>query len=601
MHGLNNAQMEAVMSNHPRILCIAGAGTGKTHTLTSRLVRLYEDGILPKNMLCLTFTRAAGAEMKERAIKKIGPQAQDIFCNTFHAFAAKILRLYAPSIGYTPLFSIYDEEDRDSVVASILAEYQYRERLPEVIKAMKAYYMYGTPPIGEMKNIINEYEYRLKRSNAFDFDGLLHNLKKLLYREDVRQYIHDTYTHIFVDEFQDSDARQMAILKMINPENLFAVGDDFQSIFGFSGADVSIIMGLAKDPEWQVIKLEENYRSTIEIVDAANSLIRHNKQTEKVLKAHRSGMPVRKAEWFTPEEEAAVIAEEINIMSYEEGLELREFAVLCRTNRQASFLAEKIEAQGLKTELKGQSIDKLFSSDAKAIFAWMTAIVNPLDDEAVTKAMAFMGYKLDRKTGMKVDLYQLQHNASLLWALRELDMSHEFLTIYDELSNGTEWLDAGPLFGTIVARLTREKGYAEAGLYNRLDALHEVGIAIDKWSDNTIKEGEEATPKAWLEYYKLLRLNGELQEAHPEDAVQVMTAHKSKGLEWPVVFVTGSYNGSFPMKRGDLEEERRLYYVAMTRAKDRLILTRPEHKEGWNGQLQPTEPSIFLEEIEKTT
>lgn len=597
---LNPEQIQAVKSNRSRILVLAGAGTGKTATLTSRMVRLYEDGVLPKEMLALTFTKAAGQEMKERVMKQIGPGAKDIFCNTFHAFAVQIVQKYAYLVGYQPFFTIYDEEDKKSVVEGIINDYQFKQKPDDVIEAMKNMYVRRIYPQGEMRHIIDEYNFQLRRDNALDFDMLLDKLKLLLMDQNVRDYIHSTYTHVFVDEFQDSDHRQLDILSRIDPENLFVVGDDFQSIYSFAGADVSIIMDIAEDPDYEVIKLERNYRSTQQIVYTANSLIKYNNQTEKVLKAERGGFPVTYISANDPEREAFHIAENIHRLLDDGKCTARDIAVLTRTNKKAEAMVESLKELAVPAELKTSVRSVLQTSDIKHIMNWMEAVVNPNNDRAVRDCLRWPKSMISRKELMQVEKYALEQNLSLLDGLRALEAGNRFIEVYDKIfKRHFSYADnesAAMLIVNIVTVLDIAHIYIEKKLDNRLENYHIFKDILVDWEVQAEVNGEDKSPLEWIRYYKLMEIDGMTEEMQPEDHVQVMTAHKAKGLEWDVVFVTGCNEKTFPLSRGDIEEERRLFYVAITRAKEKLFLTRPQTVTTWGNHTQDAEMSRFITE-----
>lgn len=592
---LNPEQIQAVKSNRSRILVLAGAGTGKTATLTSRMVRLYEDGVLPKEMLALTFTKAAGQEMKERVMKQIGPGAKDIFCNTFHAFAVQIVQKYAYLVGYQPFFTIYDEEDKKSVVEGIINDYQYKQKPDDVIEAMKNMYVRRIYPQGEMRHIIDEYNFQLKRDNALDFDMLLDKLKLLLMDRNVQDYIHSTYTHVFVDEFQDSDHRQLDILSRIDPENLFVVGDDFQSIYSFAGADVSIIMDIAEDPDYEVIKLERNYRSTQQIVYTANSLIKYNNQTEKVLKAERGGLPVTYISANDPEREAFHIAENIHRLLDDGKCTARDIAVLTRTNKKAEAMVEALQELAVPAELKTSVRSVLQTSDIKHIMNWMEAVVNPNNDRAVRDCLRWPKSMISRKELMQVEKYALEQNLSLLDGLRALEAGNRFIEVYDSIAVNDESATLQML--DIVGTLEIIKNYMDKKLDNRIRNFNNFKEILVDWELHAEVNGEDKSPLEWIRYYKLVEIDGMTEELQPENYVQVMTAHKAKGLEWDVVFVTGCNEKTFPLLRGDIEEERRICYVAVTRAKEKLFLTRPQTVTIWGNHTQDAEESRFIKEM----
>jgi DNA helicase-2/ATP-dependent DNA helicase PcrA len=331
---LNPRQNKAVFSDYHRILCLAGAGTGKTAVLAHRIARLWEAGISPENILALTFTRAAGAEMKERVIWLIGPEGKKLFCNTFHAFCVDVIRDNAEHLGYDPGFTVYDQQEADELMDEVMADLKLKISKKKITKArMGGAGTMSAAERGAAFGAIREYEYRLRRNNALDFDGLIGTVKKAIHSDQaIHSGLNSRYKHVFIDEFQDTDPAQWEIVTSMDPDNLFIVGDDFQSIYGFRGSDISIILSLADDPEWQTIKLEWNYRSTLSIITAANALIKHNNQTEKTLITDKPGLEISYRE---PEDEEAEITGIIQrLIANQQAAGWATTAILARTNRQ---------------------------------------------------------------------------------------------------------------------------------------------------------------------------------------------------------------------------------------------------------------------------
>lgn len=624
--GLNEAQAQAVRSDAPRLLCLAGAGTGKTRVLTHRIARIFEDGVPAREMLALTFTRAAGAEMKERIIGLIGEEGRELFCNTYHAWAVRMIRRYSYQIGLTPSFTIYDEEDRASIITQIIEDMSYPIKPKDVLEAMNKQTLYRvTLPKGEIEQTVIEYQMRCKRYNSIDLDGLIAGLQTLLRNEMIQKQIHDEYKYIFVDEFQDTDHRQMEILEAINPENLFVVGDDFQSIYGFRGADVSIIMRLANDPEYETIKLEENYRSTDPIVTAANNLIKHNNQTEKVLKSHRFGRMLEIIPCEDEEDEMDEICGEISwlhsdkydsfqnvgdkeprLIKIAEGIPYNEIAILGRTNKKVQEAAEALEAAGIPYTIKTKASDPLMNHDAKKLFLWMSAILNPQDDVAISSILNWPEPTITRIEMNNAEMFQLTNDCSLKTALESTGAATAFLDIYNRINNESiEYYDEGEpvsavdLLEYVIAGTEILDRYHEKGLTNRIAVINQIDDALRNWQEQKATMGEESTAEDWLDYYHLRMIEEtERLDVEKEDAVQIMTAHGSKGLEFNTVFIIGCNEKSFPLGKGDMEEERRLFYVAITRAKERLYMTYPTKRTIWGDKEEETKISRFIPELD---
>lgn len=621
---LNKEQKEAVFSDKDRILVLAGAGTGKTKTMVSRVARLIEDGVDPGSILLLTFTRAAAMEAKERVIALVGEKGKDIYCNTFHAWAVRVLRQFAFQIWYTPAFTIYDDEDRTDVIAAIIEELQYNIKPQDVLDAMEKHAVYSIPyAYHEIRNIVKEYDFRLRRCNSIDMNGLLAGVQTLLKKETVQELLQSRWSHILVDEMQDTDRRQMDILNAINPQNLFAVGDDFQSVYKFRGADVSIIMGLSEDPEYQVIKLEENYRSTHQIVDAANKLIKHNNQTEKVLKAHRNGPEIKIFDALDHEDELEKIVEEISFLIEDDfaeamvvgqfeplriktkaGVPLKDIAVLGRTNKQIKEIAEHLESVGIPCEIKAAADDVMVSRDAKKLFAWMHVMLNPTDDVSVDAVLNWPVQTITKKERLEVEMFQLEKNCSLFTALAACWRAPSFFSTNKSIE---ELIEAEYDPGDAVAALDMldyiikgtmiEKHYIDQDMHNRVKAIQRLRYIVASWQESKASLGESYSAEDWLDYYTMYTTEGVREESEKKDAVQIMTAHGSKGLEFDTVIIAGCNQGTFPMLRGgDIEEERRLFFVAMTRAKNHLYMTRAVERDFYDFHTDATIPSQFLSE-----
>ena len=618
---LNKEQRLAVESHEPRILCLAGAGTGKTKTLTSRIARLCIDGVAPDEILALTFTRAAAAEMKERLVAMVGEPAKNVYMGTFHAWAVKVIRQYAFQIGYTPSFTIYDEDDKKDVVSAVIEELQYRVKPEDVLEAMNKETVYNVPIVDEeIKSIVTEYRFRLRKNNAIDLDGLIAGLQSILKKTDIQNLIRRQWPYIFVDEFQDTDHRQMDILTAIDPQNLFVVGDDFQSIYKFRGADVSIIMDMAENPEYEVIKLEENYRSCKEIVDAANRLIKHNNQTEKVLKSHRKGEFPFLTYCVDYEDEMQII---INLIrdrragacanypwnkdidtEAEHECKYRDIAILGRTNKQIDAIAEALREADIPCQVKTTASDVLMSNDAKKLFTWMNVAFNPRDDASLANILNWPDKTINKMDCLQVEMFQLENSCSFYVALAATGMAKRFFEIHDGIKEKVsedydedEQPTALDMLNYVIDCTGIEKQYRDKGLHTRYKAIQQIKETVASWQEARAEMGEPYTSTDWLDYYAMRNIEGERIEEEQQDAVQVMTAHGSKGLEFDTVIIAGCNQKNFPMTRGDIEEERRLFYVAETRAKNHLYLTRAGKRIVWGDHEEEAEESIFWKEM----
>ena len=574
---LNSAQREAVFSDYPRTLCLAGAGTGKTEVLTHRIARLWEAGVSPENILALTFTRAAGAEMKERVIGLIGADGKKLFCNTFHAFCVNVIRENAVALGYEPDFSVYDQTESDDLLTEVLAELQYKIPAKQVAqyRAGKAADM-NSMSIKQAERAAKEYEFRLKRNNAFDFDGLIATVKLALFEiSGIRENLRMRYRHVFVDEFQDTDAAQWEIVRRFHPENLFVVGDDFQSIYGFRGSDISIILGLADNPDWHTVKLEQNYRSTVPIINAANKLIKHNKQTEKKLITDKSGVAVVYRE---PEDDYAEIADII----YQLGnSQLKTTAIIARTNKQIDNAKSILKSRGVHCGTLSDDNNPMASNGAKYLLAWIAVFANPQDDVAMRKIASA---RMSKAAMHEVDRMQLYGSGSFIDALRETTAGVEFVAEFDaqrhDFQNSYDLLSG--------ATRLNVRGMVSA---NCCQALQQIGM----WQQRQFALGEPASAADLLDWVRSGSFADKSAKERDASKVWLMTVHGSKGLEFDEVYVIGAAQGTFP-NRGDIEEERRLFYVAVTRAREYLNISRPQVMTDWYGNKRITERSQFVNE-----
>ncbi|MFA5169825.1 MAG: ATP-dependent helicase [Candidatus Paceibacterota bacterium] len=605
--GLNKAQFEAVTSEHKRILCLAGAGTGKTKTLTSRIAFLHENRVSCSSMLALTFTRLAGKEMKERVIKLIGKsEGGKLFCNTFHAFCVKVLRQYGARLGYDADFSIYDQDDCASIITTIIEDYQYKTTLKKVQEVLPCIYDIDKAINGDFATIaqeelkvIKDYQYHLKRNNAFDFDGLIDNVYRLLENnEDIRKELQNQYSHIFVDEMQDTNTLQWGIVSLINPENLFVVGDDNQSIYGWRGADISIILMLSKSPEWQTIKLEQNYRSTRPIVEAANRLIKHNvSQTEKVLISSVEGEEPVIDVLEDVQQEAKIIASAT--LAYVNG-KYSDIAVLTRTNKQLVAIKATMDVYGIPSELVNATEDVFKKDDIRNLLAYLELLVNPKDDHAFKKAINFPEPRFTSMELAKLQLIATDNECSLCEALPEFHgTTTEFSSLMSLFEEFMDAEDSGILamFNQLTARLDLMGLYAEQGRkFSKGEDINQAQNKLMNWAEIQKSLGEDYSVSAFLKWLHLRDIQEKLIEK--QNKVKLMTVHAAKGLEFESVFIAGMNQGCFPSRRGDIEEERRLFYVAITRAKRNLYICRTQNVDAGHGGGYMSMPSQFLDEMQ---
>lgn len=587
---LNSEQRKAVESESSVILTLAGAGTGKTSTLTSRIAHLHENRIGCSSMLALTFTRLAGKEMKERVIKLIGPEGEKLFCNTFHAFCVKVLKEYGYLLGYDKDFTIYDQEDRDSIVEKITYDYGYKTTLKKVLNVIESGVNEGIE-----NDVVSEYNWILKRNNALDLDMLLTEALKLLtgYPEVQRNY-HNQYEYVFVDEFQDTNDVQMMIIKALNPKNLFVVGDDFQAIYGWRRAKTEYIINFLKYyPNAEIIKLEENYRSTEPIITAANNLIAHNvNQTKKILKAHKTGAEIEYIE-------AENIGNEVNIITGKilEDSQYSNYAILTRTNKQMEPFIQTFKAFNIPYQVLSNKEDPLKKYDVRMILNILEVALNPKDDNTLKKIINFPIKRINEIKLQQIEKVMVDESISFMEALEDVEEVDGFMHRLDEIHTyiTEECSEASKVFSTVVGISRLLKKYEKENRENKVDDIDRAFEVIERWENIQRELGENTDISSFLKWVHMKDIQEKLMEQR--DAVKIMTVHGSKGLEFNTVFVVGMNQNVFPSKRGDLEEERRLFYVAITRAKEKLYITRAKKTLNWSGKEVDTVESQFIKEM----
>lgn len=597
LDGLNEPQHEAVISESDVILCLAGAGTGKTRVLTHRIAHLHhEHRVGTSNMLALTFTRLAGKEMKERIMDLVGEaEGKKLFCNTFHAFCVQVLKEYGHRIGLDPAFMIYDQSDRDSIVKRIIAEYHYDTSLNKVLK--EAQHPSETDNVEQ--DVLKELNYRLKQNNAVDFDGLLDKTEQLLAEfEDVRLYYKDLYKYVFVDEFQDTSDVQLRIVQLIDPDNLFVVGDDFQAIYGWRGAEVKNIVEFPSHfSGCKTIKLTRNYRSTFPIVDASNSLIKYNpNQTDKELNSDVPGALVKFEEYDSEDFEAAAIIKKIKDSEIDS---LSDIAILGRTNRQIGNMASHLKENDIPCVVLSNSNDPLKNSVVQSVIGFIELAVNEKDSWKIKRLVNFPENRLRPMQLEEIELNSVMNDQTYLEALEDFKEKEpklqSFFETLSKLRSQISDLDAHTAFRATVHILGLIPAYQRMGLDNRVQALAIARDTIERWCQIQRNLGESDRPDAFLRYL----VTKDIQEKMMEDidAVKLMTIHGSKGLEFEEVFVIGANEEVFPNLRGDIEEERRLMYVAVTRAKERLHISRPVYVKSYGGNEDMKIKSRFISEL----
>ncbi|MBR2450257.1 MAG: UvrD-helicase domain-containing protein [Paludibacteraceae bacterium] len=638
---LNEAQRKAVEYNEGPQLVIAGAGSGKTRVLTYKIAYLLEHGVHAGNILALTFTNKAAREMKSRIANLVGEQvARYLWMGTFHSICTRILRQEAELIGYTRDFTIYDTTDSKSVIKHIVKDMQLDEKVykPNVIlsrislaknqllsptsySSNRDYTMQDRfARIPEVSRIYVEYNRRLKACNAMDFDDLLFMTNTLFKNHvEVLHKYQEYFRYILVDEYQDTNYSQYLIVKRLaEPDNhICVVGDDAQSIYSFRGANIENILTFQKGYDnAQLFKLERNYRSTQTIVNAANSLIRHNRgQIPKAVYSELAlGDRLQLSTYMSDRDEGKAVAQQVKLL-HREGYDYESIAILYRTNAQSRVIEDELRHLGIPYRIYG-GMSFYQRKEIKDAIAYFRLAVNPHDNEAFARVINYPLRGIGETTVLKVREASRLAACSMMEVIcnpeaAKLDVSaatQKKLTVFAEMINGfgarVATTDAYE-FATMVMRDTGVMREAKADTSQegiaRLENLEEMLAGIHEFVDQQLREGISFTPMTeFLSEVSLLTDQDEKQDDN-QPRITLLTVHSAKGLEFKVTFIVGLEENLFPSQfcqaPKEIEEERRLLYVAITRAMERCYLTNARQRFR-NGQTQFSSPSRFLKDID---
>ena len=655
LQGLNPAQRAAVEAYDSASLIIAGAGSGKTRVLTSRIAYMIQKGIKPKNILATTFTNKAAQEMRERIVKMIPEyltegQARHIWMGTFHSIFARILRTDAERIGFPTNFTIYDASDARNLIKTIvkelnLADDKYKPNViaSRISQAKNALVTPGAylansahatedrrAQIPEFGNIYNLYCQRCKHNGAMDFDDLLLQTNILL-RDcpDVLEYYQKQFKYILVDEYQDTNYAQYIIVRRLSQHHgkVCVVGDDAQSIYSFRGAKIENILSFQRDyPEAKVFKLEQNYRSTRTIVEAANSVIVHNsrRMEKRCFSEGDEGEKIRVLKAYTDREEAELVVQDLRDKVRVTGDAWNEAAILYRTNNQSQALEESLRRRGIPYRIyKGASFyDR---KEIKDMLAYIRLVINPRDDEAFRRIVNYPARGIGDTTVLRIAQLAAERGVSMWEAVDALVAEPvsdpvqrtivrkvaEFVALIRSLS--LERAQKGLYdFGMevasrsgILALFRRENSPEATSALDNIEELLNSMQLFKEQRDAEIRAGEElgeATVEEWLQSVTLTTDMDKKEDAGDDDKVTLMTVHSAKGLEFKYVYIVGMEENLFPSQRAaespeGFEEERRLFYVALTRAKCSAVLSYAEMRFKW-GNMEFSRPSCFLREID---
>lgn len=639
LDSLNTVQREAVTCTEGASLIVAGAGSGKTRVLTYRIAYLLQQGVPASRIMALTFTNKAAREMKDRITKLVGDEARYLMMGTFHHVCTKLLRPNADQLGFTRDFTIYDTTDSKSVLKAICKERGLDEKIykPAAVQSRismlkncgisPAAYGQNTQLLREdrearmyeLATVYEQYQVRLRAANAMDFDDLLINTLALMrHFPDVRERIQTQFQYILVDEYQDTNYIQFLLVKALaEPQNnICVVGDDAQSIYSFRGADIRNILNFRQQyPDAKLFKLERNYRSTQTIVNAANSLIHKNvHQIEKTVYSEKeTGQPLSLQPYMDDRTEALGIATKIQKQKHK-GYD--SFAVLYRTNAQSRVIEGELRKLNIPYRIYGGT-SFYQRKEIKDALGYLRLAVNPRDNEALLRIVGFPGRGIGETTMKKVSLNAIEHHRCYLDVMRQpeataLDVSaatckklQAFAAYMDGLSEQSETMDAFA-FTEMVLRtsgvLTALALDRSTEGIDRAQNVQELLNAIHEFVEQRANEGIDFTPITDFLSEVSLQTDQDENLADTTERVTLMTVHAAKGLEFPVVFIAGMEENLFPsqfaIKPQEIEEERRLLYVAITRAMEQCYLSFARQRFR-NGSVTFASPSRFLNDIDR--
>ena len=639
LNNLNNSQLESTLQMDGPMIVIAGAGSGKTRVLTYKIAYLMTEGVDPFNILALTFTNKAAKEMKERIATIVGNEAKNLWMGTFHSVFARILRIEAHKIGYTSNFTIYDSDDSQKLVSRIIKEFnldkdQYKYKsIFSRISSMKNSFITPNNYLNneelllsdkisnrsKFNQIYNEYVERCFKAGAMDFDDLLLKTNELLnsYPDTLSKY-QNIFKYILVDEYQDTNHSQYLIIRALSDkfQNICVVGDDAQSIYSFRGANINNILNFQKDfPDSKIFRLEQNYRSTKNIVNAANSLIENNQKRLKknVWTENESGEKISVNKLLTDGEEGRFVASSIFENKMQSQLQNSDFAILYRTNAQSRSFEDALRKKNISYRVYG-GLSFYQRKEIKDVLAYLRLLINPDDEQAFKRIINFPARGIGQTTLNKIAVEAKNSSVSDYIFIKDLLKSSEilnnstknklldFVIMIESIKNKIEHAD--------VFDITKEV-LKQSGLYNlykndesleginRIQNIEELLNGIKDFVENN--EKSQASVSSFLQDVALA--TDQDNDTNDNNKVSLMTVHLAKGLEFPYVYIVGLEENLFPSamnlnSRTELEEERRLFYVALTRAEKKIYLSYVLSRYRW-GKPVDSEKSRFIDEIKE--
>ena len=644
LNQLNEAQLAPVLQQQGAMIVIAGAGSGKTRVLTFRIAYLMSKGVDPFNILALTFTNKAAREMKSRIARIVGgSEAKNLWMGTFHSVFAKILRFEADRLGYPSNFTIYDTQDSQSVIRAVIKElhldkdiYKYKQVYSRIssyknsLITVKAYFnnpelmeadaMAKIPRMGE---IYKSYVDKCFKAGAMDFDDLLLKTNELLTRfPEVLAKYQDRFRYILVDEYQDTNHSQYLIIKALSDrfQNICVVGDDAQSIYAFRGANINNILNFQNDYDnVQVFRLEQNYRSTKNIVNAANSIIEKNKtRLDKIVwTANDEGSKILVNRSMTDGDEGRFVASTIFEQKMNQQLANGNFAVLYRTNAQSRAIEDALRKKDIPYRIYG-GLSFYQRKEIKDVLSYLRLLINSKDEEALKRIINFPARGIGQTTIERLIVVANKYNRSIFEVMQNLDKVEiqinkgtqsklqDFVTMVKSFQILNEGYDVFQITEHVIKKTGLYTELKKDGTPEGIARIENIEELLNGMRDFVEEQKELAdTTGSLAEFLEDVALATDLdKETGDEDKVALMTVHLAKGLEFPYVFIVGMEEDLFPSAmsmntRSELEEERRLFYVAITRAEKQAYLTYTQSRYRW-GKLIDAEPSRFIEEIDES-
>ena len=630
VEGLNDKQKEAVIETEGPCLVIAGAGSGKTKVLTHKIAYLIEEkNIKPWNILAITFTNKAANEMKERITNLIGEVANDMWIGTFHSICVKILRKFIDRVGYNSDFVIFDTSDQKTLIKQCIRSlnlddkiYTDRGVIAEISNSkneMLTPMQYKLRTNNEIRKekiaeIYEIYQRRLKENNALDFDDIINlTIQILTENQDVLEYYSEKFKYVLVDEYQDTNKAQFTLITLLSGRhgNITVVGDNDQGIYSFRGADITNILNFEKDfPGTKIIKLEQNYRSTKAILDAANAVIKHNeKKYEKNLWTEKEGGKRPEVAILDNEyEEANFIVEQINRLKREEYYKYSDFTVLYRTNAQSRSIEDIFRRENIPYKMIG-GLKFHERKEIKDVIAYLRLIHNQADNLSLGRIINEPKRGIGQTSMEKIEAIAETNGISMYEVIKHAEQyglnkvfinSREFINTIEDLSSKKDEM----LISELTKEVLNKTGYMKAlELENTAQAESRIEN-LNEFLTVAMEFEEENAENSLAEFLESITLSSDIDGMEDkEDSVTLMTLHSAKGLEFPVVFLVGMEEGLFPSYRSigeqrEIEEERRLCYVGITRAKEYLFLTCAKQRTIF-GSTSLNKISRFLEEIPK--